>query len=54
MTLVFGSEVALLGFWEYMFQILFRVYQAKAAEVPTVPDPLILIQILQLYRAIFS
>jgi hypothetical protein len=26
MNLVFGSEVALLGFWEYMFQILFRVY----------------------------
>ncbi len=25
MNLVFGSEVALLGFWEYMFQILFRV-----------------------------
>jgi hypothetical protein len=24
-NLVFGSEVALLGFWEYMFQILFRV-----------------------------
>jgi hypothetical protein len=26
MNLVFGSEVALLGFWEYMFQILFRVH----------------------------
>jgi hypothetical protein len=26
MNLVFGSEVALLGFWEYMFRILFRVY----------------------------
>jgi hypothetical protein len=26
MNLAFGSEVALLGFWEYMFQILFRVY----------------------------
>jgi hypothetical protein len=25
MNLVFGSEVALLGFWEYMFRILFRV-----------------------------
>jgi hypothetical protein len=25
MNLVFGREVALLGFWEYMFQILFRV-----------------------------
>jgi hypothetical protein len=25
MDLVFGSEVALLGFWEYMFQILFSV-----------------------------
>jgi hypothetical protein len=25
MNLVFRSEVALLGFWEYMFQILFRV-----------------------------
>jgi hypothetical protein len=25
MNLVFESEVALLGFWEYMFQILFRV-----------------------------
>ncbi len=24
MNLVFGSEVALLGFWEYMFRILFR------------------------------
>jgi hypothetical protein len=23
MNLAFGSEVALLGFWEYMFQILF-------------------------------
>jgi hypothetical protein len=26
MNLVFGSEVVLLGFWEYMFQILFRVW----------------------------
>jgi hypothetical protein len=26
MNLVFGSEVALLGFWEYMFRILFRVH----------------------------
>jgi hypothetical protein len=26
MNLEFGSEVALLGFWEYMFRILFRVY----------------------------
>jgi hypothetical protein len=25
MNWVFGSEVALLGFWEYMFKILFRV-----------------------------
>ncbi len=25
MNLVFGSEVALLGFWKCMFQILFRV-----------------------------
>jgi hypothetical protein len=25
MNLVFGSEVALLGFWEYMFRILFKV-----------------------------
>ena len=25
MNLVFGSEVGLLGFWEYMFRILFRV-----------------------------
>ncbi len=25
MNLVFGSEVALLGFWEYMCRILFRV-----------------------------
>jgi hypothetical protein len=25
MNLVFGSEVALLGFWEYMFRNLFRV-----------------------------
>jgi hypothetical protein len=25
MNLVFGSEVTLLGFWEYMFRILFRV-----------------------------
>jgi hypothetical protein len=24
--LIFGSEVALLGFREYMFRILFRVY----------------------------
>jgi len=29
MNLVFGSEVALLGFWEYMFRILFRVYSAE-------------------------
>ncbi len=28
MNLVFGSEVAVLGFWEYMFQILFRVLEA--------------------------
>ncbi len=28
MNLVFGSEVALLGFWEYMFWILFRVQAA--------------------------
>jgi hypothetical protein len=27
MNLVFGSKVALLGFWEYMFQILFRVQE---------------------------
>jgi hypothetical protein len=27
MNLVFGSEVALLGFWEYMFRILFRVQE---------------------------
>jgi hypothetical protein len=26
MNLIFGSEVALLGFREYMFRILFRVY----------------------------
>jgi hypothetical protein len=26
MNLVFGSEVALLGFWEYIFRILFRVH----------------------------
>jgi hypothetical protein len=26
MNLVFGSEVALLGFWEYMFRLLFRVW----------------------------
>ena len=25
MNLVFRSEVALVGFWEYMFRILFRV-----------------------------
>ncbi len=25
MNLVFGSEAGLLGFWEYMFRILFRV-----------------------------
>ncbi len=25
MNLLFGSKAALLGFWEYMFQILFRV-----------------------------
>jgi hypothetical protein len=25
MNLVFGNEVTLLGFWEYMFRILFRV-----------------------------
>jgi hypothetical protein len=27
MNMVFRSEVALLGFWEYMFRILFRVYK---------------------------
>ncbi len=26
MNLVFGSEVALLGFWEYMFRILVTVH----------------------------
>jgi hypothetical protein len=26
MNLVFGSEAALLEFWEYMFRILFRVH----------------------------
>jgi hypothetical protein len=26
MNLVFGSEVALLGFWEYMFGILVTVH----------------------------
>jgi hypothetical protein len=26
MNLVFGSEVALLGFWAYKFQILVTVY----------------------------
>jgi hypothetical protein len=31
MNLVFGSEVALLGFWEYMFQILFRVRKYLSA-----------------------
>jgi hypothetical protein len=25
MNLVFGSEATLLGFWQYMFRILFRV-----------------------------
>jgi hypothetical protein len=29
MNLVFGSEVALLGFWEYMFRILFRVREVR-------------------------
>ena len=29
-NLVFGSEVALLGFWEYLFQILFRVCEASS------------------------
>ncbi len=29
MNLVFGSEVALLGFWEHMFRILFRVCNGK-------------------------
>jgi hypothetical protein len=28
-NLVFGSEVALLGFWEYMFRILLRVWGAS-------------------------
>ncbi len=31
MNLVFGSEVALLGFWEFMFQILFRVWFSAVA-----------------------
>jgi hypothetical protein len=26
MNLVFGSEVGLLGFWEYLFGIFFRVF----------------------------
>jgi hypothetical protein len=30
MNLVFGSEVALLGFWEYMLRILFRVWRLGA------------------------
>jgi hypothetical protein len=29
MNLLFGSEAALLGFREYMFRILFRVYRAS-------------------------
>jgi hypothetical protein len=29
MNLVFKNEVSLLGFWEYMFQILFRVLPAQ-------------------------
>jgi hypothetical protein len=33
---VFGSEVALLGFWEYMLQILFRVYYSDIAGIPYV------------------
>jgi hypothetical protein len=35
MNLVFGSEVALLGFWEYMFQILFRVREQHQSTVDT-------------------
>jgi hypothetical protein len=33
MNLVFGSEVALLGFWEYMFQILFRVHGKEQGSI---------------------
>jgi hypothetical protein len=29
MNLVFGSEVALFGFWKYMFGILLTVYQPR-------------------------
>jgi hypothetical protein len=32
MNLVFGSEVPLLGFWEYMFRILFIVQGAPNGE----------------------
>jgi hypothetical protein len=31
MNLVFGSKVALLGFWEYMFGILLTVQKQKTA-----------------------
>jgi hypothetical protein len=35
MNLIFGSEVEILVFWEYMFRILFRVYLAgEAAKEP--------------------
>jgi hypothetical protein len=30
MNLVFGSEVELLGFWEYMFRILFRMHTEQS------------------------
>ncbi len=36
MNLVFGSEVALLGFWEYMIRILVTVWFKCAAEFPQV------------------
>ncbi len=47
MNLVFGSEVALLGFWEYIFRILFRVYSQFEVGLLTTRSQTILITRIQ-------